>query len=215
MNILTLRQVVAGFVVTAGITVLAVIATYFVWSDAHDGIHHAQKNLVDEIVLGHTRRAGRLILAYADSLIPSRISSWLAIILGQDRVRRAFSTVSDMLHQRYEISTLTKTVSPSIERRPDFHRPGYSHQWLRLSLSIPNAAKRAPCLSLANSSPSRMVFDDHPPGNSLPDAKILPRAPLAKERSPLAHVGAAGLAHGRNDPHGVFQLVQQTQPHAA
>lgn len=81
---------------------LAVITTYFLWSDAHDGIHHAQKNLVDEIVLDSTRKTGRLILAYADSLIPSRVPSWLAVILSRDRVRRVTSTVSDMVYQRCE-----------------------------------------------------------------------------------------------------------------
>lgn len=86
---------------------LAVTANYFLWADAHDGIHHAQKNVVDEVVLGSTRRIGRLTVPYADRLIPSRISSWLAIILGQDRVSRAFSTVSyitlyieDIVYQR-------------------------------------------------------------------------------------------------------------------
>ncbi|KAG6354569.1 hypothetical protein INS49_004587 [Diaporthe citri] len=84
--------VVAGFVVAAGITVLAVTASYFLSSDAHDGIHHEQKNLIDEVVLGSIRKTGRLVFAYADSFIPSRISPWLATILGQDRVRRVVST---------------------------------------------------------------------------------------------------------------------------
>lgn len=81
---------------------LAVITTYFLWSDAHDGIHHAQKNLVDEIVLDSTRKTGRLILAYTDSLIPSRVSSWLAVILNRGRVRRVSCTVSDVVYQRYK-----------------------------------------------------------------------------------------------------------------
>lgn len=72
----------------------AVTATYFLWADAHDGIHHAHKNVVDEVVLGSTRRIGRLTIAYAERLIPSRISSWLAIIMGRDRLGRVFPTVS-------------------------------------------------------------------------------------------------------------------------
>lgn len=101
-EILTRQQVVGGFIVTSGITVLAAAATYFLSSDAHDGIHDAQTNLFDEIVLGFTRRMGRLTVAYADRFVPSRISSWLAMILGQDRVRRAFSTVSHNLYQEFE-----------------------------------------------------------------------------------------------------------------
>lgn len=82
--------------VTAGVTVLAVTVTYCLWSDA-------QRNLVDEVVLGTLREIGRSTVAYSDRLIPTRISSWLAISLSQDRVSRAVSTVSYDLNYTRDI----------------------------------------------------------------------------------------------------------------